>query len=628
MARPGAPEPSSVRRNAALALLPDDPSRAGYLVDRLLREDVRPGEIAVIRQALARQGQANLLTRRLWTLVAERHGSEVPNLGAAGALALFAPGDSRWVELGPPITAELVSRGPLLIGDWRQVFQPVQRHLIGPLRAIFADFSRPRERTVSGSVLLDFALQPGNSARDEDLAELIPDADPEEFRTILRGVGNRRRAATVLLSKLVGPPASDEQSARRRGRVAAALITLGAPDSAWPLLRRSGDDDPGARTELIHDLRAYGVPWDIVAARLLVETDASARRALILALGEYPPTAVAAESRRPVQESLRDLYVSDGDPGVHSAIAWLFRRRWDLGRALDAIEESVPRHGVSDRRRWFINKLGETMAVIPIAEPVEFVMGSPEEEGGRDSDERFHRARLDRSFAIATREVTAAQFERYRSSDHGASKAGDEIRPASSCPDCPVVGVDWLAVAAFCNWLSRLEGLRPYYDIGSKALSAPDPAGIGYRLPSEREWEFACRAGARTSRPHGASEAMLGHFAWFLPNASMRVQPVGQLKPNDFGLFDILGNAFEWTEDRYFLHGAASIPPPLAGAENPATGRDEMEVVLRGGCFSSPAALLRSAYRERSVPASPLATYGFRYVRTLPTVPLGEDRNR
>jgi formylglycine-generating enzyme required for sulfatase activity len=328
---------------------------------------------------------------------------------------------------------------------------------------------------------------------------------------------------------------------------------------------------------------------------------------------------VPAEVRRSVLERLRDLYVSDGDPGVHSAIEWLARNRWDLGRALDAIDRSSPEQGLAGRRCWFVNGVGETMAVMPVAEGAQFVIGSPDSEGGRDSDERLQRAQLDRRFAIATREVTRAQFERYLASNASARPLDAETVPGSSGPDCPVLGVDWLAAAGYCNWLSRREGLVAYYNIRETTLAVPDRGGLGYRLPTEREWEFACRAGARTSRPHGTSEALLTNFAWFLPNAAMQGQPVGRLKPNDFGLFDILGNAFEWTEDRYLPQSVATTAGPGNEARNSGNSRDELEVVLRGGSFSSPATLLRAAYRERSLPSHPLGTYGFRYVRTLPT---------
>jgi len=278
---------------------------------------------------------------------------------------------------------------------------------------------------------------------------------------------------------------------------------------------------------------------------------------------------------------------------------------------------------VSADRNWFVNTEGVTMAVVSVAKPLEFERGSPEDEDGRDSDERIQAVRLDHSFAVATREVTVAQFEQFLASDPQARRPGAADVPSARA-DCPVLGIDWMTAAAYCNWLSRRENLQPYYVVQAMALSVPHPEGPGYRLPSESEWEYACRAGSRASRPHGASEKFLVDYAWFLANASKRAHPVGGLKPNDLGLFDMLGNAFEWTEDRYTRDITLASPRSApAGAKLESPLRD-VEVVLRGGSFSSPATSLRSAYRERSSPSDPLETYGFRYVRTLRSARDGE----
>jgi formylglycine-generating enzyme required for sulfatase activity len=616
MAGPGTPQQANTRRNAALALLDDDPSQAEYLVDRLVTADVHPHEVSVIRQALFEYGSASLLTPRLWRLVWHRPEPIRPNLGAAGALAFFSPEDRRWNELGAPIAAELVSASPSLIGDWREVFQPVQRTLLRPLRAIFGDGARPGARALANSLLVDFAVQPGNPDRDRDLAELIGDARPEEFPAIRHALEDPARAIPILLAKLENQEPTHESSARRRGRIAACLIVLGSPDRAWPLLGSRFQKDPGARTELIHDLAAYGVTAREVAARLSVETDATARRALILALGEYPPASVPDDVRTIVTARLHASYASDADPGTHAAIDWLLRTKWSLARQLDPLDQSWRGKPVAAGRNWFVNTEGVTMAVISLAKPLEFERGSPDDEDGRDSDERIQAVRLDRSFAVATREVTVAQFERFLASGPQARRPGAANAPSAGA-DCPVLGIDWMAAAAYCNWLSQRENLEPYYVVGGMELSVPHSEGPGYRLPSESEWEYACRAGSRASRPHGESEAFLVDYAWFLSNASKRARPVGGLMPNDLGLFDMLGNAFEWTEDRYTRDVTLARPGSTPAGTKPESTVRDIEVVLRGGSFSSPATSMRSAYRERSSPFDPLETYGFRYVRTL-----------
>ncbi len=448
----------------------------------------------------------------------------------------------------------------------------------------------------------------------EYLAELIGDASPDEFLEIRRALGDPRKAVPVLLAELDKQAPPSEPDSRRRGRIAAALIVLGSADRVWPLLGRGHSLDPGVRTELIHNLAAYGVDPRHLADRLAVETDAAARRALVLAFGEYPAASVPQEVRRIVTERLLNVFARDADPGLHSAIDWLLRTKWDLGRELDSHEESWRGRAIPAGQNWFVNAQGVTMAVVVVAEPVEFDMGSPDDEYGHESDERIHRVRLDRSFAIATREVTVAQFERFLASDPSGRRSG-AAGSRASCPDCPVLGVDWPSAAAYCNWLSRSEQLEPYYLIRGTEISVPHPDGLGYRLPTEREWEYACRADSRASRPYGVSDGLLHRYAWYLLNGAKRSHPVGQLKPNDLGLFDMLGNAFEWTQDRYTRESlGVSAASAGEGAKNAAA---EAEVVVRGGAFNSPATALRSAYRDRSAPSEPLETYGFRSVRTL-----------
>src|SRR5205823_4581112 len=130
-------------------------------------------------------------------------------------------------------------------------------------------------------------------------------------------------------------------------------------------------------------------------------------------------------------------------------------------------------------------------------------------------------------------------------------------RKYSPSPDAPATNVTWYEAAAYCRWLSEKEGIPedqmcyPPVDQIKKGMTLPADylSRRGYRLPTEAEWEYACRAGAVTRRVYGDADELLDHFAWYLSNARDRVWPVGLKKPNDFGLFDVYGNVWECCQD-------------------------------------------------------------------------------
>jgi eukaryotic-like serine/threonine-protein kinase len=130
----------------------------------------------------------------------------------------------------------------------------------------------------------------------------------------------------------------------------------------------------------------------------------------------------------------------------------------------------------------------------------------------------------------------------------------------------------------------------------------------GYRLPTEAEWEYAARAGALTSRHYGASERLLGQYAWYHANSKDRAWPVGSLQPNDLGLFDMLGNMFEWCQER----------PNTTEQAAPGSHEHISEIprLLRGGAFFYLPAYVRSASRIGLAPSIRDADYGFRLART------------
>src|SRR5262249_26424416 len=138
----------------------------------------------------------------------------------------------------------------------------------------------------------------------------------------------------------------------------------------------------------------------------------------------------------------------------------------------------------------------------------------------------------------------------------------------------------------------------------------------GYRLPTEAEWEYSCRAGMKTSRAFGTDDTMLGHYAWYGLNSDGRVHPVGTKMPNDYGLFDMYGNASEWCHDALAPYPTGKLP--IEDNQDKGPVDPSMSRVLRGGGFGSPASEARSASRFGWQPTVTFIHAGLRVARTLP----------
>ena len=135
-------------------------------------------------------------------------------------------------------------------------------------------------------------------------------------------------------------------------------------------------------------------------------------------------------------------------------------------------------------------------------------------------------------------------------------------------------------------------------------------------MPTEAEMEFATREGALTSRYYGETEDLLPKYAWYTKNSQEKTQPVGSLKPNDLGLFDVQGNVYTWCQERYKLYPKGQGEEPEDDKEDILSINNQNSRVLRGGSFVGQASLVRSAHRILYVPANRGIGFGFRPART------------
>ncbi len=242
-----------------------------------------------------------------------------------------------------------------------------------------------------------------------------------------------------------------------------------------------------------------------------------------------------------------------------------------------------------------------------------FMMGSPEGQGGADEHPQ-HIVTLD-AFYMDITEVTQRNYEELLGFNPSIFRGDGRL---------PVENVTWYDALIYCNARSKRDGLQAVYRFtGVQGKPGDGCEGLenleidysiqGYRLPTEAEWEYACRAGTTTR--HYWGDQMDGNYAWWEMNSGERTQPVDAKKPNAWGLFDMCGNVQEWCND---WHGAEYYAvSPSHSPKGPDTG---VHRILRGGSwypYQDGGAHLRSANRSCHFPGYRRDAYGFRCVISL-----------
>jgi formylglycine-generating enzyme required for sulfatase activity len=225
-----------------------------------------------------------------------------------------------------------------------------------------------------------------------------------------------------------------------------------------------------------------------------------------------------------------------------------------------------------------VSKSGAEMVYVPGGE---FVMGSAE---GNPDEAPPHKVSI-RGFLMDKFPVTHEMFAKAQLPD--PSHWQDN-------PKKPVERVRWRDAKQYCNERSLLEGLKPCYNEKTRDWDCDDSAG-GYRLPTEAEWEYAARAGSDSAYDFGSPEK-LRQYGWFADNAERKTHPVGQKKPNRWGLYDMYGNVSQWCEDVYDA-SYYRISPAADPHGPPSPGRD-VKRVLRGGNWKASAAMCRATSRQ------------------------------
>ena len=252
-----------------------------------------------------------------------------------------------------------------------------------------------------------------------------------------------------------------------------------------------------------------------------------------------------------------------------------------------SVEESAPPAPLVSLPSTSERKTGETMTVdlgggekleLVWIEPGSFMMGSPTGEEGHQNDEVQHRVTLSKGFWMGKYEVTQGQWERVMGNNPAKFKGARN----------PVEQVSWEDCQGFIQKLNEVYGSTVQ--------------GSRFRLPTEAEWEYACRAGTT-----GAYAGVLDEMGWYVQNSGSATHPVGQKKPNGWGLHDMHGNVWEWCQDWHGDYPSGSVADPTGPGSSGTR-------VVRGGGWSNQASLARCAFRYWFPPAFRYSSYGVRVV--------------
>jgi serine/threonine protein kinase/formylglycine-generating enzyme required for sulfatase activity len=448
-----------------------------------------------------------------------------------------------------------------------------------------------------------YALAAFDQVHVEELIDAIRDAGPNECDNLVDALARDQESGRQQLTA-AAQTATDEDNWLLKTRLATVALHLGDSTLAADMLRAEpvhGDEaatwDPIQRTLFIELFPKWTGDVPNLAKMLRDTTNPSLRSGIALAIGGTEQQNRA--SRESWKRVFEGWYLDARDAGTHGAAAWALR------------EWGVPEIPSEKRQRadcdWQLTKLGLTMIRIPAGE-----FWTEDDQIGRRNQIRV---KVDDEFWISDREVSVGLFQQFLGDPEAAKREPDwtgadpQFSPTSNHP---MQRVNWYDCIEFCNWLSDREECHPCYEKhgAETILGETDDAkrrahdswtlrdaADGYRLPTGREWEYACRAGAATDFFFGNNVQLLNRYALFQePTGPLTI---GSLRCNPWGLFDIHGNVKEWCQ--------TEILSP--------TG--QVLKMYRGGSWAFSAEYSRSATNTMVTPILRATDLGFRVVRVL-----------
>ncbi len=456
---------------------------------------------------------------------------------------------------------------------------------------------------------LAYAWAHHGEVKTDFLLSMVQQASPDEASNLCTALEQAREESLSGIREAIFASKAGQRW-RLMARLATMALHLDDPLFAINMCRFR--DDPIQRSVFIDEYALWHGDTTRIAKFATTIDDSAWRSALCLAVASVPREEAGEDAEQVWNPIFADWYRNQPDSATHSAAGWALRQ-WDS--ELPAIED--PRG--TRNRAWQVNSLGMTMVAVPAGTFL------------RNDDSMFpgtgeQKVALTHSFLLSDREISRRQFQRFLQSPNlrpdekptqwSVPRTAAEISPTA---DHPMNNVSWFDAVLFCNWLSRKEGFVPAYERVGKARTQwrhemEDWRWIrdadGYRLPTEAEWEFACRAGASTRYCCGDSGALLDRYGVF---GVGNLEVCGGKLPNNWGLFEMPGNVSEWCYDWSGAYPReTSLRDPI-GADTPDEHNSRIK---RGGTFFDYAGKCGSGSRNRNGAWSRADYDGFRIART------------
>lgn len=568
-----------------LLRLRDDATQGEHILEHLKGCD--PSELPPI--ILALKDISDIVADPLKALLVNDQATLPASLRAACVYANLEPRDDIWHKIARRIAEGLIGENPLHLLVFTQCLMPVADHLFDSIRVIMSDDSQQNAvRDNAALILLEFA----ENSSDKIVEILINCTDQVlEFVFGAAKVKADHDGIAARLREIVrvpSDPLSSErlllENGRRRASAAIVLAKMGSLRDSLPVL--SDQATPDSASQFVFRAKRLGVDCGALAQELVRAETAERIYWLSLAVGEYAWEDIAPVTRNALLKETVKRFREHPSAAVHSVSAWLLDALKQHS-VLESASQELSTLGRSKERDWF-HVRGPCGPIAFVEVPAgEFRMGALEDEAGfKPYEGPAHLRIIEKPFAACVREVTVGEYAAFVS-ETGAAPL-QNIAEFSPDQMHPAIALTWSEAGLFCEWLTD------YVNKGGTS------AHLRFTLPTEVEWEYCARAGTLSAYSFGSDIGLLEKFAWYEANSNFKAHPAGILRPNQFGLFNIHGNCWEWCEDIYTLYDGTKAQPFDARA---VSTREPLRT-LRGGCWNLHWRYSRSACRNWHAPTN------------------------